>query len=77
MLAAIVLFVIPVDASRGIRAMNWATAAKLPWGVLMLFGGGLTLATAIEVNGLSRFLGHSSQGLASLPPCWWCSPSPP
>jgi sodium-dependent dicarboxylate transporter 2/3/5 len=68
MLAAVALFVIPVDVSKGIRAMNWATAAKLPWGVLMLFGGGLTLATAIEANGVSRFLGHSSRGLAVLPP---------
>jgi sodium-dependent dicarboxylate transporter 2/3/5 len=68
MLAAIALFVVPVDARKGIRAMNWATASRLPWGVLMLFGGGLTLATAIEANGVSRFLGHSSRGLAVLPP---------
>jgi solute carrier family 13 (sodium-dependent dicarboxylate transporter), member 2/3/5 len=68
MLAALALFVIPVDLTTGTRAMNWATAAKLPWGVLMLFGGGLTLASAIEANGVSKFLGHSSRGLAGLPP---------
>jgi solute carrier family 13 (sodium-dependent dicarboxylate transporter), member 2/3/5 len=68
MLAALALFVIPVDLSKGTRAMNWATAAKLPWGVLVLFGGGLTLASAIETNGVSKFLGHSSRGLAGLPP---------
>jgi len=68
MLAALALFVLPVDRARGIRAMNWATAAKLPWGVLMLFGGGLTLATAIEANGVSKFLGNLSRGLAGLPP---------
>lgn len=67
-LAAIALFVIPVDLTSGTRAMNWATAAKLPWGVLMLFGGGLTLASAIEANGVSSFLGNSSRGLAGLPP---------
>src|SRR5258706_2482740 len=41
--AGLALFVIPVDRAKGIRAMNWDTAKKLPWGVLMLFGGGLTL----------------------------------
>src|SRR5262249_54649769 len=68
MLAAMALFVIPVDLSTGTRAMDWDTAAKLPWGVLMLFGGGLTLATAIEANGVSQFIGNASRGLAGLPP---------
>lgn len=67
MLAATALFVIPTDLT-GTRAMNWATAAKLPWGVLMLFGGGLTLATAIEANGVSAFIANASRGLAGLPP---------
>ena len=68
MLAAMALFVIPVDRANGTRAMNWDTAKKLPWGVLMLFGGGLTLASAIEANGVSKFLGNSSRGLAGLHP---------
>ena len=49
MLASLALFVIPVDL-RGTRTMNWATATKLPWGVLMLFGGGLTLAAADAIS---------------------------
>ena len=68
MLAAMALFLIPVDRAKGIRAMDWDTAVKLPWGVLMLFGGGLTLATAIEANGVSKFIGNSSRGLAGLHP---------
>jgi sodium-dependent dicarboxylate transporter 2/3/5 len=68
MLAAMALFVIPVDRPAGTRAMNWDTAKKLPWGVLMLFGGGLTLASAIEANGVSKFLGNASRGLAGLHP---------
>ena len=68
MLAAMALFVIPVDRATGTRAMNWDTAKKLPWGVLMLFGGGLTLASAIEANGVSKFLGNSTRGLAGLHP---------
>jgi sodium-dependent dicarboxylate transporter 2/3/5 len=68
MLAATALFLIPVDRARGTRAMDWATARRLPWGVLVLFGGGLTLAAAIEANGVSAFIGNSSRALAGLPP---------
>jgi len=68
MLAAMALFVIPVDRAKGVRAMDWDTAAKLPWGVLLLFGGGLTLAACIEMNGVSEFIGNSSRGLAGLHP---------
>src|SRR5688572_3215068 len=68
MLAAMALFLIPVDRAKGVRAMDWDTAVKLPWGVLMLFGGGLTLAASIEANGVSEFIGHSSRGLSGLHP---------
>ena len=68
MLAAMALFLIPVDRAKGVRAMDWDTAVKLPWGVLMLFGGGLTLAAAIEANGVSEFIGNASRGLGGLHP---------
>ncbi|HXV09639.1 MAG TPA: SLC13 family permease [Burkholderiales bacterium] len=68
MLAALALFLIPVDRAKGVRAMDWDTAVKLPWGVLMLFGGGLTLAASIEANGVSEFIGNSSRGFAGLHP---------
>jgi sodium-dependent dicarboxylate transporter 2/3/5 len=68
MLAATALFLIPVDRAQGTRAMDWATARRLPWGVLVLFGGGLALAAAIEANGVSAFIGNSSRALAGLPP---------
>ena len=68
MLAAVALFLIPSDPVTGARAMNWTTAVKLPWGVLLLFGGGLTLAAAVEANGVSKFIGNASRGLAGLPP---------
>ena len=48
--------------------MDWKTAVKLPWGVLILFGGGLTLASAVEANGVSEFIGNASRGLAGLHP---------
>ena len=68
MLAAMMLFLIPVDSAKGVRAMDWDTAVKLPWGVLMLFVGGLTLAASIEANGVSEFIGNSSRGLSGLHP---------
>jgi sodium-dependent dicarboxylate transporter 2/3/5 len=68
MLAALALFLIPVDRAACVRTMDWKTAVKLPWGVLMLFGGGLTLAAAIEANGVSEFIGNASRGFAGLQP---------
>jgi solute carrier family 13 (sodium-dependent dicarboxylate transporter), member 2/3/5 len=68
MLAALTLFLIPVDRAKGTRAMDWDTAVKLPWGVLMLFGGGLTLAASIEANGVSEYIGNASRGFAGLHP---------
>ena len=68
MLAAMALFLIPVDRANCVRAMDWGTAVKLPWGVLMLFGGGLTLAASIEANGVSDFIGNACRGFAGLHP---------
>lgn len=68
MLAALALFLLPVDSAKGIRAMDWETAVKMPWGVLILFGGGLSLAAAVEANGVSAYIGHATRGLAVLPP---------
>jgi sodium-dependent dicarboxylate transporter 2/3/5 len=67
MLAALALFAIPVDRRRRIFAMDWETAVKLPWGLLVLFGGGLSLAAALQANGVGERLGHQVGGLAGLP----------
>lgn len=68
LLAALALFLAPVDREKGLRAMDWETAQRLPWGVLVLFGGGLSLAAAVEANGVSAFIGHATRGLGVLPP---------
>ncbi len=65
--AAIVLFLAPVDRRSGVRAMDWAHARHLPWGVLLLFGGGLTLAAAVEANGVTRFLASQAAGVGGWP----------
>lgn len=67
-LGALLLFVIPVNLRRGEFVMNWKTAKKLPWGVLILFGGGLSLAAAIKANGVAEFLGSQMTVLQGVPP---------
>ncbi len=67
MLAGLALFVIPANWRRGVFVMDWRHAAKLPWDVLILFGGGLTLARQIEVTGLAEWLGAQAAPLAALP----------
>ena len=63
---ALLLFLLPVNA-RGDRALTWQNAEQLPWGVLVLFGGGLSLAHAIQVTGLAEWIGQALAGAASWP----------
>lgn len=67
MLAALLLFVIPVQRSPRRPVLDWQTATKLPWGILILFGGGLSLARALDANGASGFLGSQVEALAGAP----------
>jgi sodium-dependent dicarboxylate transporter 2/3/5 len=67
MLAALLLFVLPVDRRAGVFALDWRTAERLPFGVLILFGGGLSLAAALEANGVGELLGAQVAGFAGLP----------
>ena len=68
MLASVVLFVLPVDWKRGEFVLDWPTAQKIPWGVLVLFGGGLSLARAMDQSGLATWIGSGVAGLSSVPP---------
>lgn len=54
---ALLLFLIPVDLRNATFLMRWKDAEKLPWGVLILFGGGLSLAGAIQRTGLAEWVG--------------------
>ena len=67
MTGALLLFMIPVDLRRGEFVMNWESTSGVPWGVLLLFGGGLSLAGNIERHGLSRYLGSLAGGLDGFP----------
>lgn len=68
MLASVALFVIPVDWKRGEFVLDWATGQKIPWGVLVLFGGGLSLARAMDQSGLAAWIGSGVAGLSAVPP---------
>ena len=61
--AAVLLFLTPVNLRQGIFVMNWETAKSMPWDVLLLFGGGLSLASVISSSGLASAI---AQGLADL-----------
>ena len=60
---AIVLFAIPSVNRKGDRLMDWQTAVKLPWGILLLFGGGLAIASGFVSTGLSAWVGSQLMGL--------------
>ena len=64
-LGAILLFVIPDGTGRAI--LNWDEANRAPWGVIMMFGGGLALAAGIGESGLAQWLGTALQPLAGVP----------
>lgn len=59
MAAALLLFVIPSGNGSAARLMQWDDVARLPWGVLILFGGGLSLAAQVAGSGLAVWLGES------------------
>ncbi len=56
MTSAVLLFALP--AGDGEQLLNWPWAVRLPWEVLLLFGGGFSLASGFEASGLSRYLGE-------------------
>jgi sodium-dependent dicarboxylate transporter 2/3/5 len=57
MVGALVLFLIPVSFKRNEFVMTWHWAAKMPWGVLILFGGGLAMAEGFKVTKLADWIG--------------------
>ena len=68
MLGAMLLFLFPTNIKRREFTMTWERAEKLPWGILVLFGGGLSLADAVERNGVAEYLGSHVGAFAGLPP---------
>jgi solute carrier family 13 (sodium-dependent dicarboxylate transporter), member 2/3/5 len=65
LLAAVLMFLLP--NGKGERLLTWERAVTIPWGVLLLFGGGICLAKGFVSSGLSELLGGMFADLASLP----------
>ena len=71
LIAVILMFVTPAGYDskerRGERLLDWETAKTIPWGILLLFGGGITLAKAFDVSGLSATIAGQLSDLSTLP----------
>jgi sodium-dependent dicarboxylate transporter 2/3/5 len=65
MTAALLLFLLPSGNKNQPQLMIWEDVSRLPWGVLILFGGGLSLASAVSSSGLAAWLGSSLTPLGS------------
>ncbi|WP_204345364.1 SLC13 family permease [Psychroserpens algicola] len=62
---AIVLFLIPAKHKKE-RLINWEEAVKLPWGIILLFGGGMALAKGFEISGLAQWIGNQMTALQGI-----------
>lgn len=67
MTGGMLMFLIPIDWRNGRFALEWKQAEKMPWSVLVLFGGGLSLAGAIQSTGLATSIGNAMAALGSWP----------
>jgi len=65
LLAVVIMFLIP--NGKGSRLLDWDTAKTIPWGMLLLFAGGIAIAKGFVASGLSQILGEWLSSLASLP----------
>lgn len=66
MCSAFLLFLLP-SSKKGIPILNWNDATKLPWGILLLFGGGMALALGFESSGLALWIGEQLKSLETIP----------
>lgn len=71
LIAVVLMFIIPAgnkdEKHHGEKLLDWQTAATIPWGILLLFGGGICLAEAFSASGLSAALAEHLSALSTLP----------
>lgn len=58
---ALLLFMIPASKANGGRLLEWEDAKNIPWGILLLFGGGLAIAKGFSTSGLSDYIAAQLQ----------------
>ena len=66
--SAILLFILPARNTSSKFILQWEHLRDLPWGILILLGGGLSLASAVKTNGVAEFIGAQATVLSSMPP---------
>ena len=66
--SAILLFILPAKSQSNNFILEWEDLRDLPWGILILLGGGLSLAAAVKANGVTEFIGAQTTFLAFMPP---------
>lgn len=64
---ALLLFLLPAGTGNTGRLLDWKTAERLPWGILLLFGGGLTIAAGFQATGLAQWIGVQFVALENVP----------
>lgn len=67
-IGALLLFLVPSGRKSGEKLIDWPRAERIPWGIAILFGGGLSLAAAMEATGLAQWIGTwivSLEGLST------------
>jgi sodium-dependent dicarboxylate transporter 2/3/5 len=73
-IGAILMFLVPhgdaasKEAGKSFALLDWDDGKAIPWEVVLLFGGGLSIAAAVQASGLAGWLGTSLAGFAALPP---------
>ncbi|MCH2546250.1 MAG: DASS family sodium-coupled anion symporter [Alphaproteobacteria bacterium] len=65
-MGALAMLILPVSFRSGQMLLSWRDAEKLPWGILLLFGGGLCLASAVRSSQLAQWLGVQIQSVVDV-----------
>ena len=67
MTGGVLMFLVPVDWKGGVYPLRWQDADRIPWSILVLFGGGLSLADAVQSSGLADTIGAGMASFGGLP----------
>ncbi|HJE61667.1 MAG TPA: DASS family sodium-coupled anion symporter [Nocardiopsis listeri] len=67
MTVALLLFLVPVKPGKGVKVLDWGSTKEIPWGMLLLVGGGLSLSAQITESGLADWIGDQATVLSMLP----------